>query len=357
MASFGHARRYPGFVGAGTEQTIRFAAAGDRTIAWAAVGNGPPLVIGGWWMSHLELDWAIPAFRGFVMRLAEHHTVVRYDRPGCGLSDRVGPPDLTLDGEVDVLARLVHAAAPGAVTLFGASSGGPVAAAFAARHPGRVQHLVLYGTYPDGSGIADSAARAELVNLVGAHWGLGSRVLADLFMPSATAPERAEFAHFQRASAPADVAARSLESVYTFDVRTELARVAAPTLVLHRRDDHAIPVALGREVAAAIPDATFADLDGHDHFPWRGDTDAIVNTVLEFLGVPEVDTPIDLAVLTNREREVLRLVAHGLADREIARRLSLSPHTVHRHLGNIHTKLGLASRAAAAAQATRAGLI
>jgi pimeloyl-ACP methyl ester carboxylesterase/DNA-binding CsgD family transcriptional regulator len=342
-------------------QTIRFARSGARTVAWAAVGAGPPLVVGGWWMGHLELNWVSPAFRAFFGALADRHTVVRYDRPGSGLSP--GPPDRSLDGEVAALAEVVSALGDAPVTLLGASSGGPVAAALAARRPDLVERLVLYGTYADGSRIACPAVRDQLVALVAAHWGLGARVLADLFLPGATPAERDEFARFQRASATAATASASLAAAYAFDVRAELDQVAAPTLVLHRRDDRAIPVALGRDVAATVPGAAFVALEGDEHFPWRGDADAVLRAVLAFLPgssesgrrSPEVAAPA--SVLSRRELDVLRLVAEGLADREIARRLSLSPHTVHRHLANVRSKLALPSRAAAAAYATRHHLL
>ncbi len=342
-------------------QTIRFARSGDRAVAWAAVGAGPPLVVGGWWMNHLELNWADPGFRGFFAALAERHTVVRYDRPGSGLFP--GHPEPSLDGEVAALTRVVTALGDGPVTLLGASSGGPVAATLAARRPDLVERLVLYGTYADGSRVAPPAVRDHLVALVGAHWGLGSRVLADLFLPGATAAERDDFARFQRASATADAASASLAATYAFDVRADLDRIAAPTLVVHRLEDRAIAVALGREVAAGIPDAAFVGLEGSDHFPWRGNAGAVLRAMSGFLpgpswpgaGVPHATAPAN--VLSPREVEVLRLVAGGLSDREIARRLTLSPHTVHRHLANIRGKLGLPSRAAATAYATRHHLL
>src|SRR3954468_3423381 len=90
-----------------TGQTVRFSRSGDRTVAWAAVGTGPPLVVGGWWMSHLELTWADPAFRGVLTALAERHPVGPYDPPGAGLSP--GAPDRTLDGEVAALAQVLAA--------------------------------------------------------------------------------------------------------------------------------------------------------------------------------------------------------------------------------------------------------
>jgi DNA-binding CsgD family transcriptional regulator len=147
-------------------------------------------------------------------------------------------------------------------------------------------------------------------------------------------------------------------------VRSELARITVPTLVLHRRDDRAIPFRLGREVGALIPGATFRPLPGEEHFPWRGDWVSVTRAVLDFLGVSGQHDPDDappaaevVGELSGRELEVLRLVAGGLSDREIARRLVLSPHTVHRHVANSRTKLGLPSRAAAAAYATRIGVI
>ncbi len=348
------------------EQEIRFTTAGGRRVAWSAVGTGPTLVVGGWWCSHLELDWRNAAFRRFVQQLAMRFRVVRYDRPGTGLSDREGPPPATLDEEVEVLGTVVQAAGEDRVLIFGASSGGCVAARYVASHPGRVGRLVLYGTYADGAELAPEAARTSLKAVVASHWGLGSRVLADVFLPGAGTEEREEFARFQRLSSTAENAARSLAAVYGMDVRDDLPRIAIPTQVLHRRDDHAIPASLGRDAAARIPGATFVMLDGADHFPWRGDAGSLVAAASRFLahtgGPVERDgdrpgLPADLASLSDREVEVLRLVAAGLSDDDIAERLVLSPHTVHRHVANIRTKLGLASRAAAAATAARAGLV
>ena len=91
------------------EQLVRFAELDGRRVAWAAVGEGPPMVMGGWWMSHLELDWGNRRFRDFITALARYRTVVRYDRPGTGLSDRDGPPPMRLDDEVEVLAGVVRA--------------------------------------------------------------------------------------------------------------------------------------------------------------------------------------------------------------------------------------------------------
>ena len=350
------------------QQSIRFTTLDGRRIAYATVGEGPPLVLGGWWMSHLELDWRDPRFRAFIQALAPHRTVVRFDRPGTGLSADGGEPPVDLEGEVAVLSAVVDAVDAGPIDGFAASSGCPVLTAFAAAEPERVGRLILYGSYANGSEIASPEAREQLLAVVGRHWGLGSRVLADILMPTASGEERAAFAAFQRQAASAEIGVSSLASVYSFDVRDRLGAVRAPTLVLHRVDDTAIPIALGREVAAGIPGARFVTLDGVEHLPWRGNATAVVTAVLSELGIDEpVDlpaagerpAPIDPAEtdLSARELEVLKLVAVGLSDREIAEQLVLSPHTVHRHVANIRTKLRLPSRAAAAAYAARLGLI
>lgn len=346
------------------DQLIRYAEVDGHALAWSAVGTGPPLVIGGWWSSHLELDWRNARFRRFVGRLAEHRTVIRYDRPGTGASDRGALPARSLHEELATLESLVDAAAGDRrIALFGASSGAGVASLFAARHPQQVDHLVLYGSYARGVDLAPPAARQTMLGIVEQHWGLGSRVLADLFLPDATAEERAEFVVFQRRSASPAVALASLRAVYDFDSTGHLGDVLAPTLVLHRRDDRAIPFALGRDVASRIRGARFVALEGDDHFPWRGDADAVARETLAFLGAPIAAAPDGpdrgsqapgaAPRLTEREREVLRLVARGETDAEIAARLMLSSHTVHRHIANIRTKLGVPSRAAAAAWALR----
>jgi pimeloyl-ACP methyl ester carboxylesterase/DNA-binding CsgD family transcriptional regulator len=346
------------------EQAIRFTRGRGRRIAWARSGSGPPLVIAGWWMSHLELNWREPRFRAFVDALARHRTVIRYDAPGIGASSDGELPSASIEAETDALAAVLGAADTGPVDLIAASSGAPIGLAYAAAHPEKVRRLVLYGAYANGSGIADPKTRTAIIALVREHWGLGSRVLADMFMPSADAAEREAFVAFQRSAATAERAARALEAVYAFDVTAQLVHVRVPSKVLHRSEDRAIPVALGRKLAADLPDATFSSLSGTDHYPWFGDAAQVLRATAEALGIEQDrDAPdteraqADQDDLTERETEVLALIASGLSDRQIAERLVLSPHTVHRHVANLRTKLGLPTRAAAVAAAARRGLI
>ena len=331
------------------EQEIRFCAAGEARVAYATVGSGPALLLPALWVSHLELEWGFEEYRDFIGALARDRTIVRYDRIGTGMSDRPSSPEISVDAEVRTIAAVADAAGLADLSLLGISWGSSPAAAFAAAFPDRVRRLVLIGSYARGSEVAPEALRAAMADTVRAHWGAGSRLLADVWMPGADAGTRDRFARLQRAAASPEVAAAMLEAVYATDMREVLARVRAPALVIHRRDDRAMPFAQGREVASLLPDAQFVAAEGDAHPPWLGDSDAIVAAVRAFLAPP--------SELTAREAEVLRLVAEGLSDGEIAARLIVSPHTVHRHVANIRTKLGQPSRAAAAADATRRGLI
>jgi pimeloyl-ACP methyl ester carboxylesterase/DNA-binding CsgD family transcriptional regulator len=358
------------------EQAIRFTVdANGRRIAWTRTGSGPPLVLCGWWTSHLELNWLDRRFRAFAERLGRHRTVIRFDPPGTGLSADGDLSDADVDEEAAALAAVVEAAAGGPVDLAAGSSGAPIGVAYAVTHPERVRRLLVYGGYASGSKIADKRSRKAIVDLVRDHWGLGSRALADVFIPGADAAEREEFVEFQRRAMSAERAARSLEAVYRVDVADRLGEVAPGAVVMHRREDRAIPFEQGRALAAGLPDATFVTLGGVDHFPWRGDRDQYFAAVFDALGIeeepalaPEPDAPraeagedaadaTDTGELTKREIEVLGLIAGGLSDREIAERLVLSPHTVHRHVANIRTKLRLPTRAAAVAAAARRGLL
>jgi pimeloyl-ACP methyl ester carboxylesterase/DNA-binding CsgD family transcriptional regulator len=346
----------------GAAAGIRFLRFSGRRVAYELTGEGPPLVLPAWWVSHLELDWRDPEYRSFWESLARGYTLARYDRLGVGMSDReVGPDDVSLERDVAVLEALLDELGWERAVLVGGSSGGCAAVAFAARYPERVERLLLYGAYAAGGSIAPVDVRAAVLDAVRSHWGLGSRLLADIFLADAGTAEHERFARFQRAATSAEIAAMLLESTYSNDVRTELAQVQVPTLVLHRRSDRAIPYRLGRELAAAIPRAALIPLLGKAHLPWAGDSDSVVRAARSALDreptpAAEPEEPAG-ALLSGREREVLTLVARGLSDREIAEQLVVSPHTVHRHVANIRNKLGRGSRTAAVAEAARLGLL
>ena len=244
---------------------IRFLRFAGSRVAFAVSGEGPPLVAAAWWVSHLELDWRDEAFRAFWASTAAGHALVRYDHPGTGMSDReVDPTALTLDDEVTLLGAVMDELGLDRASLVGGSSGGCAAIGFAAPFPERVDRLLLYGAYAPGAAIATHDVREALAAAVRAHWGLGSRVLADVFVGEQDSEARRRFVRDQRTSAQAETAAALLELAYRMDVRPLLEQVRAPTVVVHRRADRAIPYSCGRDLAGSIPGARRVSVDGFE---------------------------------------------------------------------------------------------
>jgi pimeloyl-ACP methyl ester carboxylesterase/DNA-binding CsgD family transcriptional regulator len=338
------------------EQDIRFCELDGRRIAYSTVGEGPLLLFGGRWVTHLEEEWEDARARAFFEDLARTHRVARYDRLGAGLSDRAlaGPP--TAESDTRQLAAVFEACGDDTTSVFACSCAGLAASRFANAFPERVQRIVFFGGYASRDDIP-AATRDSLVDFVRANWLLAAQMLAGLFLPRGSGDEIEAMSRYQRHAAEAEVAAAFLELDLRSDVRAELRQLAAPALVLHRRGDRTVPIGRGRELASLLPNGRFVALQGDSHLPWMDDQRALQRALAGFLGEPAATDANGDSPLSRRETEVLRLVAVGLSNREIASSLVLSEHTVHRHVANILTKLAQSSRAAAAAHATRAGYI
>ena len=223
---------------------IRFLPLGARRVAYELRGDGPPLVAPAWWVSHLELDWQNADFRRFWEGVADGYTLIRYDRLGVGMSDRtVHESDLTIDEEVATLRALLDELGLERATLLGGSCGSCTAIAFAAAYPERVERLVLYGSYPDGAEVTPPGVGEAIIGAVRAHWGLGARMLSDIFLGAADAAEHERFAGLQREAATAETAAALLALVYRLDVRDRLpARAGADDRrASSRRPRHPVP--------------------------------------------------------------------------------------------------------------------
>ncbi len=318
---------------------IRYCATPSGRVAYSTTGTGPALLVDSGWTTHLRRQLELFSFGDFIGRLAEHFTVIRYDKPGCGLSDREA--DLSFDGQVAAALAVAEATGARRFRLFGASQGGQLAAAIAARYPDRVEALAVYGMCASGSDLAPAEVRESIVALVRAHWGLGLKALTGAFVTDPTTEDVAAFTRAQRACADADVAARLLENYYNTDIRALLPQIRARTAVLHREADKGTRFALGREVAALIPGATLIPLPGSSHLFYHGDWAAVLDAVLAFLREPPSQGPR----LTGRELEVAQLIADGLTNHAIARRLSVAPRTAEAHAENIRRKLQVRSRA------------
>ena len=359
------------------QQQIRFCKSADGVrLAYATAGKGPPLVKVSNWMSHLEFDWRSPVWRPFLDGLAARRTVIRYDERGCGLSDW-NAPDLSLESWVRDLESVVDVMGLRRFALLGISQGGSIAISYAVRHPERVSHLVIYGGYARGrlkrnpTPLQVEEART-LINLIRVGWGREHpafrQVFTSLFIPDGTPEQFSWFNDLHRVSSSPENAARFADEFSRIDVTALATQVDVPTLVLHRRDDLAVPFEEGRLVAGLIPNARFVPLEGRNHLLLGGEPalNRFLAEVDEFLGAgPEpsgsgspagTGPPAALPGLTTREAEVLDLIARGLDNSEIATRLGVSGKTLRNHITNIFSKLQVTSRAQAIVRARDAGL-
>lgn len=338
---------------------IRFCSAPDGArLAYAVHGQGPLLVRVATWLTHLELDWGSPVWRHWLDRLGESHTVLRYDERGCGLSE-AGVWEPSVETWVADLEAVIEAAGFDRFALLGVSQGAAIAVAYAARQPGRVADLVLYGGYARGRRLRGQRAQEEaLVAAIRAGWASEEptyrRLFSMLFVPHGTPDQLAWYDQLLRSTTSAEEAVRLFRARGGVDVIGDAARVQARTLVIHARDDRMVPVEEGRLLAALIPGARLVVLDSANHILLADEPawEDFLSEFREFLvpaGTASPPTPAD--GLSRRELEVLELVAAGLTNEEIAARLVVSIRTVERHLTNIYAKLRLSGKAARAAAA------
>jgi len=317
------------------------------TVRFAVVGTGPIAIYVPGWVSHLELGWALPAEREFYEGLAVGRTLVRYDRPGCGLSGTTDRADL-VELELEVLKVVASAVGADRFDLIGASFGAPLAVRWAARHPESVSRLILYGGWVEGDAVAAPAVREHVLGLVDEHWGFASDVLTEIFAPDADAGFRALFSRYQRESTSAASARRLLAACYDIDVADDLARITARTTVIHREDDRAVPVAEGERLAGGIAGAKLTVLAGRTHVPFVGDAYSVLNAMRGGLGLPPLERRTPTGV-TPRQLQVAALVAKGRSNRQIADQLVITERTAESHVERIRVRLGFRSRAQIAA--------
>jgi pimeloyl-ACP methyl ester carboxylesterase len=241
-------------------------------LAYAVAGEGYPILKCANWMSDLQYDWDSSVWRHWIAALSDCNRLIRYDQRCNGLSDRV-VEDLTFAAQLSDLETVADAACPERFALLGISAGAAVSIAYAARHPKRVSHLILYGGRPRGwkhSGTpAYQAQRAAMGTLIREGWGQDNhafrQMFTTLFIPDATPEQMHWYNELQRRTVSAENAARLDEIAGDVNVTDLLAKVAAPTLVLHSVGDALVPFDLGRELAMTIPSARFVALDSRNH--------------------------------------------------------------------------------------------
>jgi pimeloyl-ACP methyl ester carboxylesterase/DNA-binding CsgD family transcriptional regulator len=349
-------------------QHVQFCTTKDGVrLAYAVTGKGPPLVRTANWLGHLDFEWQSPVRRPMLAALSRDRSLIRYDQRGCGLSEW-NVRDISFTAWLDDLEAVVDAAGLDRFPLVGLSQGCAIALAYAARHPERVTHLMLYGGFVLGKLLRDSEHEHEeahaLARLAKLGWGKGSpefrQVFTSQFMPDATPEQQRAFDELQRIATSPENAVRIIDEFHRIDVREAAAAVRCPTLVLHARHDRRVPYEEGRHLASLIPGARFVTLETRNHVLLPSDPawQQCADEIAAFPGAlsPEsVPASPAFSDLSGRERGVLELVARGFDNSQIAQELALSPKTVRNHVSNIFGKLGVSSRAQAIVQARDAG--
>lgn len=339
-------------------------------IAYSSLGEGPPLVKTANWLSHLEFDWQSPVWRPWLEGLQQNHTLIRYDERGCGLSDR-HVTDFSFEAWVRDLELVVEAFGLKRFSLLGMSQGGPIAIAYAVRHPEKVSHLILYGSYARGALKRNlSPQKLEELNLltqlIKVGWGQENpafrQVFSSIFIPDGTPEQYSWFNDLQRMSTSPENAAKIVSGFNSIDVRDIAPKVQCPTLVLHARGDLRIPFEEGRLLAVLIPNARFVPLASNNHILLANEPawPHFLSEVHRFLNMDapgsRAAAPEIITELTGREIEVLELIAQGLKNKQIAAQLTINPHTVRNHITHIFSKLQVTDRAQAIVKARNAGL-
>lgn len=284
-----------------------YASCGDLSLAYQVFGDGPvELVWAGSFASHVEMYWTMPEFGSLMEKLGTFARVLLFDKAGVGLSDPV-PRVRTLDERALEIEAVMDAVGFRSAALLGVSEGGPAAILFAATRPERTRALILTGTtsYSNVDGWDDLerdpvelCARAvgelgeeyvpsvewmahaqEFGRAVRSAWGTGAALKSVL----SSVPSMRMLGTLERMCASPGMARATLEASFRIDVRPILPTITVPTLVLHARDDPAVPVQLGRHLADHIPGARMVELEGADHAPWFTDPDRIATEVEELL--------------------------------------------------------------------------
>ncbi len=286
----GNSRPMPDESAAGKlPQEIRYTRVSDGLkIAWSSAGSGYPLVRSLGWFTNLEMEWDSPISSAFCQKLAGRFQLIRYDGRGMGLSDR-DVFEFNADSRLEDLEAIIDASGIEKFALLGMSEGGSTAIRYAAKHPERVSHLVIWGSFLVAPDPDDVPQMAPIARLVPKHWGGDSTAFHQMFtatfLPDGNAAENALFNEMQRTSATPETAAAFLMSTTKIDVRDVAGNVNVPALVLHRKGDLAVPVKYGKEVAAELPNSKLVLLDGSNHWFVTEDAsiDRVINMIEEFV--------------------------------------------------------------------------
>ncbi|NHN37234.1 alpha/beta fold hydrolase [Pseudomaricurvus alcaniphilus] len=254
-------------------QEVRYCKSFDGVnIAFAELGNSKPvLVMTGNWLTHLQESAQSPVWRPLIDELTQKYRLLRYDQRGMGLSDW-DVDDTSLDSYVADLEAVVDAADLPHFRLFGICQGAAIATVYAARHPERVERMVLLSGLERGwrnrSATLDRVADT-FAHMTRKGWGKATPAYRQLFstllIPDATQEHLHSLNELQRCSSSPENAVRVQEFMGSVDISAYTGQVRTPTLVMHPQSDPFIPIKQGKKLAADIPNARFLPLPSSNH--------------------------------------------------------------------------------------------
>ena len=273
------------------EAETRYARSGDVSIAYQVTGDGPfDVVFVPGFVSHVELAWDVPGMAAYNRRLASFCRLIRFDKRGTGMSDRVsGVP--TLETRMDDVRAVMDATGCERAALIGVSEGGPMSILFAATYPERAWALALCGTFarvrwaPDYPiGASDEEARRDDEEIE-QRWGEPEEAiaLAREVAPESSDDELQAFATMIRQSASPGAALALNRMNDEIDVRDVLPAIRVPTLVLNREGEHPFIRQGSAYLAQHIAGARYVELPGSSHAPFAGDSESYVRAIEGFL--------------------------------------------------------------------------
>lgn len=347
------------------EPHIRYANTADGVrLAFASTGVGDTLVaLPGAPFGDLAGEWRIPTLRQVYEGLTERIRLVQYDNRGSGHSQR-DVDDVSLDAMLLDIEAVLDAAAIERCTLLGFYHSSVEAIAFAARHPERVRGLVLFGGSTRGWELMQDQGTQALLSLIERDWDTFAESAAHAWLGWPTGDDgRLAADWFRNATTPA-MARRVMREFSAIDVTDEARLVDVDALVLHRRDGPVVKLAVSEALASALPGGRLQIIEGTSaglFFERPGAMARILIAAttggdsLAAAGRPSRPERRNLE-LSDRETEVLRLIATGASNTDIGEALHISVHTVERHASSIYRKIDARGRADATAFAIRRGI-
>jgi len=253
-------------------------------IHYVRSGDGPPLVL------LLPQSAGPVGVAPFVDGLAERFAVLRYDQRGTGQSPPPTNPDaVSMSDRAGEVAGLLDALGISRADFFCHSTGCGIGLAFAAEHGDRVGRIVLASPWAYGDGhlttmqnLRIAAARA----LAPSDYARFNASL--LFPPTYRRLNQAGFDRIAAEAAPQDAAqiARRLNAILAFDSRPLTPKIDRPTLTMTAEDDQLMPTWFGRDIAKAMPNGRYIELQGGGHMLPETRTAEMLDLVTEFLRAP-----------------------------------------------------------------------